>query len=130
YKTSPGHSMPNRFYRGVKYRRTRQLQVRDISIFRAMTDTPKPDDPLSAPLPTTPPEPDVEPDSAAAEDIESISPELNPAQFVRWFSEVAPYVHAFRGKTFVVAFGGELVQAGALNRLVEDLSLLSALGIR
>src|SRR5690606_19808214 len=39
-------------------------------------------------------------------------------------------VHAFRGKTFVVAFGGELVQAGALNALVQDLSLLSALGIK
>ena len=51
-------------------------------------------------------------------------------QFVRWFREVAPYVHAFRGKTFVVAFGGELVQANALNALVQDLSLLSALGIR
>ena len=58
------------------------------------------------------------------------SPEFAPAQFVRWFREVAPYVHAFRGKTFVVAFGGELVQAGALNTLVQDLSLLSALGIR
>ena len=43
---------------------------------------------------------------------------------------MAPYVHAFRGKTFVVAFGGELVQAGALNTLVQDLSLLSSLGIR
>ncbi|HCW17209.1 MAG TPA: amino-acid N-acetyltransferase [Achromobacter sp.] len=43
---------------------------------------------------------------------------------------MAPYVHAFRGKTFVVAFGGELVQAGALNALVQDLSLLSSLGIR
>jgi len=58
------------------------------------------------------------------------APEFAPAQFVRWFREVAPYVHAFRGKTFVVAFGGELVQAGALNALVQDLSLLSALGIR
>jgi len=58
------------------------------------------------------------------------APESAPAQFVRWFREVAPYVHAFRGKTFVVAFGGELVQAGALNALVQDLSLLSALGIR
>ncbi len=54
----------------------------------------------------------------------------SPAQFVRWFREVAPYVHAFGGKTFVIAFGGELVQAGALNSLVQDLSLLSALGIR
>lgn len=61
---------------------------------------------------------------------EAIAPEIAPAQFVRWFREVAPYVHAFRGKTFVVGFGGELVQAGALNSLVQDLSLLNALGIR
>jgi amino-acid N-acetyltransferase len=49
---------------------------------------------------------------------------------VRWFREVAPYVHNFRGKTFVVAFGGELVNDGALNNLIQDLSLLSALGVR
>lgn len=58
------------------------------------------------------------------------APEFAPAQFVRWFREVAPYVHDFRGKTFVVAFGGELISDGALETLVADLSLLSALGIR
>lgn len=58
------------------------------------------------------------------------APEFAPAQFVRWFREVAPYVHDFRGKTFVVAFGGELVRDGALNPLVQDLSLLSALGVK
>lgn len=52
------------------------------------------------------------------------------AQFVRWFREVAPYVHGFRGKTFVIGFGGELVQDGALDALIQDLSLLSALGIK
>src|SRR5690606_13731594 len=57
-------------------------------------------------------------------------PEQDPSRFVQWFRQVAPYVHAFRGKTIVVAFGGELVQAGALNVLIQDLSLLSALGIR
>lgn len=55
--------------------------------------------------------PDLEPDTVSALE----APEFAPAQFVRWFRDVAPYVHAFRGKTFVVAFGGELVQAGALN---------------
>jgi len=70
--------------------------------------------------------PDQEPDTVSAQE----APEFAAAQFVRWFREVAPYVHAFRGKTFVVAFGGELVQAGALNALVQDLSLLSALGVR
>lgn len=58
------------------------------------------------------------------------APVFAPAQFVRWFREVAPYVHGFRGKTFVVAFGGELVNDGVLNTLVQDLSLLSALGVK
>src|SRR5690625_1460634 len=59
-----------------------------------------------------------------------ISPENAPAQFVRWFREVAPYVHRFRGKTFVIGFGGELIRDGHLNTLIPDLSLLSALGIK
>jgi amino-acid N-acetyltransferase len=54
----------------------------------------------------------------------------NPIQFVQWLRSVAPYIHAFRGKTFVVAFPGELVIAGALPVLAQDLSLLHALGIK
>ncbi|RJG08007.1 amino-acid N-acetyltransferase [Noviherbaspirillum cavernae] len=54
----------------------------------------------------------------------------NPTQFVQWLRSVAPYIHAFRGKTFVVAFPGELVKAGALPVLAHDLSLLHALGIK
>ncbi len=52
------------------------------------------------------------------------------AQFVTWLREVAPYVHAHRGKTFVVGFGGELIAAGRLTALVQDVSLLYAMGIR
>ena len=55
---------------------------------------------------------------------------LTHAQFVAWLREVAPYVHSNRGRTFVVAFEGELIEAGRLNALVHDLSLLHALGIR
>ncbi len=54
----------------------------------------------------------------------------NPHQFVDWLRSVAPYIHAFRGKTFVVAFPGELVTAGALPVLAHDLALLHALGIK
>jgi amino-acid N-acetyltransferase len=54
----------------------------------------------------------------------------NPIQFVQWLRSVAPYIHAFRGKTFVVAFPGELVRSGALPVLAQDLSLLHALGIK
>jgi len=69
---------------------------------------------------------DASPSTFSAQD----APGQAPAQFVRWFREVAPYVHDFRGKTFVVGFGGELVRDGALNALIQDLSLLSALGVR
>ncbi len=51
-------------------------------------------------------------------------------QFVQWMREVAPYIHAFRGKTFVVGIAGELIAAGHLNHLVQDLSLLNAMGMR
>jgi amino-acid N-acetyltransferase len=53
-----------------------------------------------------------------------------PAQFVAWLRAVAPYIHAFRGKTFVVGVPGELIEAGRLNALVQDLSLLHAMGMR
>lgn len=51
-------------------------------------------------------------------------------QFVTWLRDVAPYVHAHRGRTFVVGFSGELIDAGKLDALVYDLSLLQAMGIR
>ena len=51
-------------------------------------------------------------------------------QFVERLRSVAPYIHSFRGQTFVVAFPGELVKAGALPVLAHDLSLLHALGIK
>ncbi len=54
----------------------------------------------------------------------------NPTQFVQWLRSVAPYIHAFRSKTFVIAFPGELVKAGDLPVLAQDLSLLHALGIK
>jgi amino-acid N-acetyltransferase len=61
--------------------------------------------------------------------MESVT-QAHTAQFVSFFRSVAPFIHAFRGETFVVAFGGELVQAGRLNALVQDLSLIHALGIK
>lgn len=51
-------------------------------------------------------------------------------QFVKWLRAAAPYIHAFRGQTFVVAFPGELVQDGKLTVLAHDISLLHALGIK
>jgi len=39
-------------------------------------------------------------------------------------------MHAYRGKTFVVAMAGELIAAGKLNAFVQDLAILHAMGIR
>lgn len=50
--------------------------------------------------------------------------------FVAWFRHCAPYIHAHRGRTFVVAFGGEAVADQEFHRLVTDLALLSSLGVR
>ena len=47
-------------------------------------------------------------------------------QFVPWFRAAAPYIHAFRGRTFVVAFGGEVVADGKFVALTHDLNLLAA----
>lgn len=50
--------------------------------------------------------------------------------FVTWFRAVTPYINAFRGKTFVVAFGGKAVSSGFAKTLAYDVNLLAALGIR
>jgi amino-acid N-acetyltransferase len=55
---------------------------------------------------------------------------VQPAQFVGWFRSAAPYIHAFRGRTFVVAFGGEVVADGTFVGLTHDLNLLASLGVR
>lgn len=51
-------------------------------------------------------------------------------EFVNWFRYSAPYINAFRGKTFVVAFGGEVVADGKFVELTHDINLLASLGVR
>ena len=51
-------------------------------------------------------------------------------QFVSWFRSVAPYIHAFGGRTFVIAFGGEVVTDGQFTALSHDLNLLASLEVR
>lgn len=51
-------------------------------------------------------------------------------QYVSWFRQAAPYIHAFRGRTFVIGFGGEVAQGALAQALAQDCNLLAALGIR
>lgn len=52
------------------------------------------------------------------------------AVFVEWFRAAAPYIHAFRGKTFVIAFGGDTLLREDFVDLIHDVNLLNALGVR
>jgi amino-acid N-acetyltransferase len=53
-----------------------------------------------------------------------------PHTFVPWFRAVAPHIHAYHGKTFVVAIAGELIAAGKLSPFAQDLAILHAMGIK
>jgi len=55
---------------------------------------------------------------------------FDPASFVPWIRSAAPYIHALRGKTLVIAFGGEVVADETFLGIVHDLNLLHSLGIR
>ena len=48
--------------------------------------------------------------------------------FVNWFRSASPYIHAHRGCTFVISFGGEVLQQNP--SLIHDVALLNSLGIR
>jgi len=50
--------------------------------------------------------------------------------FVHWFRRATPYVHTHRGRTFVIAIGGEAVADPGFPDLIHDLALLHGLGIR
>jgi amino-acid N-acetyltransferase len=78
--------------------------------------------PPPAPVPNGPQDPPVAPAAAP--------PPLPNDQFVAWLRRVAPYIHAFRGKTFVVGIPGEMIISGGINALIQDLSLLHAMGMR
>lgn len=56
--------------------------------------------------------------------------EANATAFVEWFRAAAPYIHAFRGKTFVLAFGGDTMLRDDFVDLIYDINLLNALGVR
>ena len=49
---------------------------------------------------------------------------------VDWFRQSAPYIHAHRGRTFVILFGGEAVEHDGFAHLIHDIALLGSLGVR
>ena len=49
---------------------------------------------------------------------------------INFFREAAPYIHKHRGKTFVIAFAGEVIEDASFSRIIQDIAILSALGAR
>ena len=47
-----------------------------------------------------------------------------------WFRNAAPYINAHRGRTFVLAFGGEAALDESFPHLIHDIAILQALGVR
>ena len=56
--------------------------------------------------------------------------QINEKAFVRWFRDSSPYINAFRGKVFVIAFGGEMLADAQFASLVHDIALLNSLGVQ
>ncbi len=49
---------------------------------------------------------------------------------VNWFRNAAPYINAFRQKTFVIYFSGDVLADNEFPSLVHDITLLQSLGIK
>lgn len=51
-------------------------------------------------------------------------------QFIDWFRQSSPYIHSHRKRTFVIFFGGDVVQGDNFAHFIHDISLLNSLGVR
>lgn len=47
-----------------------------------------------------------------------------------WFRAAAPYIHAHRGATFIIAIDSDAVAATGFDTLIHDIALLNSLGIK
>jgi len=59
-----------------------------------------------------------------------VSEKNSNTAFVGWFRHSSPYINAHRGRTFVIAFGGEAVADAGFAHFIHDVALLNALGVR
>lgn len=55
---------------------------------------------------------------------------MNRHSYVEFFRQTSPYIHAHRGKTFVIALEGDAVSQGNFHSTIHDIALLQSLGIR
>lgn len=63
-------------------------------------------------------------------DATSMTNHHSLATTTSWFRTAAPYIHAHRGATFVIAFDGETIDSTGFDPLLHDIAILSSLGIK
>tara|TARA_B110000967_G_C18898609_1_gene572722 strand:- start:183 stop:1517 length:1335 start_codon:yes stop_codon:yes gene_type:complete len=51
-----------------------------------------------------------------------------PNNYVQFFRETSPYIHAHRGKTFVIALSGDAVCHENFHSIIHDIALMQSLG--
>lgn len=86
---------------------------------------------IAAALNTTPASLFAESDAEVMPNSVPLMPEeTQTIDFVPWFRSAAPYIHAFGHKTFVIAFGGEVISEQQFVALSHDLNLLASLAVR
>jgi amino-acid N-acetyltransferase len=52
------------------------------------------------------------------------------SDYIKWFRSAAPYINAFRKKTFVIVLSGEMVKSDIFDHLIHDIALCHHLGIK
>ena len=56
--------------------------------------------------------------------------DTSTSDYVKIFRQSSPYIHAHRGKTFVIMLSGETLADTHFANIVNDIALLSSLGVR
>ncbi|HOY70710.1 MAG TPA: amino-acid N-acetyltransferase [Methylotenera sp.] len=85
---------------------------------------------ISSALNTTPAALYAQSDASQSTALPPTIQKHNTKDFVQWFRSATPYIHAFGGRTFVIAFGGEIVDEKQFVALTHDLNLLASLEVR
>ena len=85
---------------------------------------------ISAALNTTPASLYALSEATQSSAIQTQTFQAGAHDFVNWFRSATPYIHAFGGRTFVIAFGGEVVDEKQFVALSHDLNLLASLEVR
>ncbi len=61
--------------------------------------------------------------------VDNARKNMDPEQFIRGFRESSPYIHRFRGQTFVIWFDGHALLDDTFVSIASDIALLRSLGI-